>query len=76
MRWPWQRRRPGRPSEEALATAEHVRRAMVDTDRLIAHIDAVTERAHRAASEAESIRVRNHFAEAIAESMQRKARHP
>ena len=75
MRWPWPRRRTGHPSADARAAAEHTRRAMADTDRLIEHIDEVTRRAHRVASESEAIRIRNHFAEAIVESM-RRARLP
>jgi len=48
---------------------------MADTDRLIEHIDEVTSRAHRAAAQSDAIRARNHFAEAIVESM-RRARLP
>ena len=76
MRWPWRRQEePPQPSEDAQAAVSQVRRAHVDTDRLMQHIDEVMSRADQAARRADEVRRANHFGDAVRQSM-RRVQHP
>ncbi|MGZ4617192.1 MAG: DUF7620 family protein [Frankiaceae bacterium] len=78
MRW-WRRRKqqepPAQPSEDAQAAVSQVKRAHKDADRLLEHITEVTSRAHQVAAKADEVRSRNHFGDAVRQSM-RRVQHP
>ena len=66
MRWPWRRREP-MPSDDARHALDQARRALVDTERMAGRVDEV-------ADQLAEIKRRNHFREAIEESMRRAHR--
>lgn len=76
MRAPWAwRRHPPAPSEDARAAVQQADRALRDAHRLAEHINEVSFRADAVARRADEVRARNHFAEAIEDSIRRRVRH-
>ena len=73
--WPFTRRRQPCPSEDARCALRQAQRALVDAEAQGRYADELKHRAEESRVEWHATRARNHFAEAIAESM-RRARHP
>lgn len=68
--WPF-RRRPEGPSEDARCALQQAQRALVDAEAQDRYADELKHRAEETRVEWHITRTRNHFAEAIAESMRR-----
>jgi hypothetical protein len=74
--WPFRRRRPASPSDEARCALEQAQRALADAQRLGRAADDLGRRADEIRDQWQAARDRNHVAEAVVESILRRARRP
>lgn len=74
MRWPW-RRREVSPSEDARSALEQAHRALTDAQRLGEAADDLKRRADTVSDQWRETREVNHVADAVVESIRRRAQH-
>lgn len=71
--WPW-RKRMAQPTEEATHAAAESVRGLLDAQAMHKQASDSNRKAEDVASRLEQTRQRNHFADAVAESMERLRR--